>query len=626
MNWWFGRFGVGRASGAGGDDEMDTLGFDQVPGARTRTLVLGDSYIVGRRIGRGAMGEVYEAQHVAPARAVRGQAAAARAAGKPGRVRALLPRGGDHVAAPPSRTSSRSSTSTSRPTRAPTSSWSTCRGATWKRACAPGRCRCPPSRASSTRSRRRWRSRTRTASCTAISSRRTSSWPPSTARRTSWSRCSTSASRRCGPRPPQISQAVDLLGTPSYMAPEQARGQADAIDGRTDQFALAAIAYRMLTGQEPFQGDDTAAVLYQVVHEDPPPLSLFLPPDWDAGAAAGRARSRARQAARAALRRHDGAGARVRRRRRADDGRAGADAGGLPRRRAARGAARASTTRTSIRRRRCGRRRRWCCKPIRRSPTPTPAPLLQPPTPAARPRPATPMAPQIDWEVRNDVDSCRRRTRAAPCWRCSCSAIVALLIATGWYAKLPGVGGGRSPADSRVDAPARLAAPSGARAGRARAAPRQRRAAPAPREPLRAAPPRPAPAAPTPPRRPTAARRAGSRRARRAAATPEAPPRRAAAATREAARAPAPRRAATSRRRRPARPIAPPPSPARPGRRPSRSRHPRTRRWTGAPSRSRRRRRPSARRDLAPPERRHAADVAALTGPRRAAEVGPRNL
>ena len=81
----------------------------------------------------------------------------------------------------------------------------------------------------------------------------------------------------------QISQAVDLLGTPSYMSPEQARGQASAIDGRTDQFALGAIAYRMLTGQEPFQGDDTASVLYQVVHENPAPLSLFLPPEWNAG-------------------------------------------------------------------------------------------------------------------------------------------------------------------------------------------------------------------------------------------------------------------------------------------------------------------------------------------------------
>src|SRR4029078_12126715 len=82
----------------------------------------------------------------------------------------------------------------------------------------------------------------------------------------------------------QISQSVDLLGTPSYMAPEQARGRAAWVAGRPDQSALAAIAYGMLTGQEPFQGDDTAAVLYQVVHEDPPPLSMFLPPGWDTGA------------------------------------------------------------------------------------------------------------------------------------------------------------------------------------------------------------------------------------------------------------------------------------------------------------------------------------------------------
>src|SRR5215471_14003740 len=45
---------------------MDTLGFDQVPGRATDAtgIVLGESYVVGRRIARGAMGEVYEAAHV----------------------------------------------------------------------------------------------------------------------------------------------------------------------------------------------------------------------------------------------------------------------------------------------------------------------------------------------------------------------------------------------------------------------------------------------------------------------------------------------------------------------------------------------------------------------------------
>ena len=44
-------------------------------------------------------------------------------------------------------------------------------------------------------------------------------------------------------------------GTPHYMSPEQALGDAGAVDGRTDQFALAAIAYEMLTGHEAFRGD-----------------------------------------------------------------------------------------------------------------------------------------------------------------------------------------------------------------------------------------------------------------------------------------------------------------------------------------------------------------------------------
>ncbi len=60
-----------------------------------------------------------------------------------------------------------------------------------------------------------------------------------------------------------------MSGTPQYMAPEQARAQREQIDHRADQFSLAAIAYTLLTGREPFSGEDPVVVLYQVVHEEP---------------------------------------------------------------------------------------------------------------------------------------------------------------------------------------------------------------------------------------------------------------------------------------------------------------------------------------------------------------------
>jgi serine/threonine protein kinase len=68
--------------------------------------------------------------------------------------------------------------------------------------------------------------------------------------------------------------------TPEFMSPEQACGLLDRIDARTDQFALAAITYAMLTGRPPFVGDDPAALLSQVVHAPPPPLADFVL--WDA--------------------------------------------------------------------------------------------------------------------------------------------------------------------------------------------------------------------------------------------------------------------------------------------------------------------------------------------------------
>jgi serine/threonine protein kinase len=66
-----------------------------------------------------------------------------------------------------------------------------------------------------------------------------------------------------------ITNPTGLMGTARYMSPEQARGQVDEIDARTDQFSLAVIAYEMLTGQNAFTGSSISSLLYQIVHEEP---------------------------------------------------------------------------------------------------------------------------------------------------------------------------------------------------------------------------------------------------------------------------------------------------------------------------------------------------------------------
>ncbi len=65
-------------------------------------------------------------------------------------------------------------------------------------------------------------------------------------------------------------QPGTLLGTPSYMAPEQLRGE--PVDERADIFAIGAILYEMLTGQSPFRRTSAAGTLAAILHEDPPPL------------------------------------------------------------------------------------------------------------------------------------------------------------------------------------------------------------------------------------------------------------------------------------------------------------------------------------------------------------------
>lgn len=70
----------------------------------------------------------------------------------------------------------------------------------------------------------------------------------------------------------KLTRAPRIIGTPKYMSPEQAEGLVDAVDGRTDQWALACIVWEALMGDGPFIAENDLSMLYKVVYEDPAPL------------------------------------------------------------------------------------------------------------------------------------------------------------------------------------------------------------------------------------------------------------------------------------------------------------------------------------------------------------------
>ncbi len=66
-----------------------------------------------------------------------------------------------------------------------------------------------------------------------------------------------------------------ILGTPEYMAPEQAKGE--EADARSDLYSLAMVAYQMLSGAVPYDADSTLALLYKVVNNPLPPIRQYQP-------------------------------------------------------------------------------------------------------------------------------------------------------------------------------------------------------------------------------------------------------------------------------------------------------------------------------------------------------------
>ncbi|MEZ4299491.1 MAG: protein kinase [Polyangiaceae bacterium] len=74
----------------------------------------------------------------------------------------------------------------------------------------------------------------------------------------------------------EITHTGIMLGTPGYMAPEQARGEPD-IDARADVFALGCVLFRCLTGKPAFEGEDALAVLLKVALEDAPRAQKLRP-------------------------------------------------------------------------------------------------------------------------------------------------------------------------------------------------------------------------------------------------------------------------------------------------------------------------------------------------------------
>ncbi|MFI5097611.1 MAG: protein kinase [Candidatus Acidiferrales bacterium] len=72
-----------------------------------------------------------------------------------------------------------------------------------------------------------------------------------------------------------VQQTAHVMGTPSYMSPEQVKGR--PVDGRSDIFSIGVMLYEMLTGEKPFPGQSITTVIYKIVNEEPVPPRQINP-------------------------------------------------------------------------------------------------------------------------------------------------------------------------------------------------------------------------------------------------------------------------------------------------------------------------------------------------------------
>ncbi|MFH1176300.1 MAG: protein kinase, partial [Acidobacteriota bacterium] len=76
---------------------------------------------------------------------------------------------------------------------------------------------------------------------------------------------------------PGLTRTGMIMGTPQYMAPEQARGEVHTLDRRTDVYSLGAVLYELLGGEPPFAAATEVETLMRLVQEDPRPLRALAP-------------------------------------------------------------------------------------------------------------------------------------------------------------------------------------------------------------------------------------------------------------------------------------------------------------------------------------------------------------